>query len=90
MKCGYVIIFTSDSFMLGGFYSDDVGHVAPSCKKCPNGSFVHFEEAPGTRAQDCKSCPRGNRKVFYSEPKTIKQEVANQTRILDVPVFGVL
>ena len=44
----------------GGFYSDDIGYVAKSCKKCPNGSFVHFDKTPGTRKQDCKSCPEGN------------------------------
>ncbi len=58
---------------LGGFYSDDVGYVAKSCKKCPNGSFVSIDKAPGTRKQDCKSCPEGknwlqpldlNRNVF--------------------------
>ncbi|XP_078374468.1 uncharacterized protein LOC144658016 [Oculina patagonica] len=50
----------------GGFYSDDVGHVAPSCKKCPNGSFVHFDKAPGTQSQDCKSCPRGTETDFFA------------------------
>ena len=43
----------------GGFYSDNVGYVAKGCKKCPNGSFVHFDKTPGTQAQDCKSCPEG-------------------------------
>ena len=43
----------------GGFYSDDAGYVGESCKKCPNGSFVSFDKAPGTRKQDCKSCPEG-------------------------------
>jgi len=43
----------------GGYYSDDVGHVSTHCKKCPNGSYVSFEKAPGTQAQDCKSCPEG-------------------------------
>lgn len=46
-------------FSLGGFYSDDVGYVAETCKKCPDGSFVAFDEAPGTQPQDCKSCPLG-------------------------------
>ena len=48
---------------LGGFYSDDVGYVARSCKKCPNGSFVLYDKTPGTRKQDCKTCPEGN--SFY-------------------------
>ena len=43
----------------GGYYSDDVGYVATNCKKCPNGSFVAFDKAPGTRTEDCKSCPQG-------------------------------
>lgn len=51
--------FSLDSF-LGGFYSDDVALVATSCNRCPNGSFVSFDKAPGTQAQDCKSCPQGN------------------------------
>ncbi len=45
----------------GGYYSDDVGYVGISCKKCPNGSFVSFDKAPGTSKQDCKSCPEGNK-----------------------------
>jgi hypothetical protein len=49
----------------GGFYSDDVGYVGESCKKCPNGSFVQFDKTPGTSKQDCKSCPEGsNRNIF--------------------------
>ena len=47
------------TFFSGGFYSDDVGHLGTSCKKCPNGSFVSFHEAPGTETQDCKTCPLG-------------------------------
>ena len=43
----------------GGFYSDEVGYVGRSCKKCPNGSFVGPDEAPGTQAADCKTCPLG-------------------------------
>ncbi|KAL9955905.1 hypothetical protein ACROYT_G037304 [Oculina patagonica] len=56
----------------GGFYSDDVGHVATSCKKCPNGSFVSFEEAPGTQAQDCKSCPLGTETDFFAGYRACK------------------
>ena len=33
--------------------------MSTSCKKCPNGSFVAFDKAPGTQAQDCKTCPLG-------------------------------
>ncbi|KAL9984850.1 hypothetical protein ACROYT_G007188 [Oculina patagonica] len=50
----------------GGFYSDNVGHVAKSCKKCPNGSFVHFDKAPGKQSQDCKSCPEGTDTDFFA------------------------
>ena len=49
----------------GGFYSDDIGYVAKSCKRCPNGSFVPFDKAPGTQKQDCKSCPEGNSRIFH-------------------------
>ena len=37
--------------ILGGFYSDVVGHVGTSCMKCPNGSFVAYSKAPGIQAQ---------------------------------------
>ncbi|XP_078377182.1 uncharacterized protein LOC144660439 isoform X1 [Oculina patagonica] len=50
----------------GGFYSDDVGYVGISCKKCPNGSFVSFDKAPGTSKQDCKSCPEGTETDFFA------------------------
>ena len=29
------------------------------CKRCPNGSFVPFDKAPGKHNRDCKSCPLG-------------------------------
>ena len=44
---------------LGGFYCDDVGYVGTTGKKCPNGSFVAYDKAPGTQVQDCKTCPLG-------------------------------
>ena len=50
---------------LGGFYSDDVGYVAKSCKKCPDGSFVSYDKAPGTRKQDCISCPEGKTTISH-------------------------
>ena len=46
----------------GGYYSDDLGYVGISCKRCPNGSFVAFDKAPGKQTQDCKSCPLGKNK----------------------------
>jgi len=55
----FVLQLSFLSFLLGGFFSDDVGHVAENCKQCPNGSFVSFDKAPGKQAQDCKSCPHG-------------------------------
>ena len=33
------------------------------CKRCPNGSFVAFDKAPGKYHRDCKSCPLG--KTYY-------------------------
>ena len=54
--CRYILF----SSLLGGFYSDDEGYVGTSCKRCPNGSFVTFDKAPGIRKSDCKSCPSGN------------------------------
>ena len=50
--------------LLGGFYSDDEGYVGTICKKCPNGSFVSFDKAPGTQTQDCKACPKGKDKAI--------------------------
>lgn len=55
----HIIAHHTDLSFSGGFYSDDVGYVATSCKRCPNGSFVPFDKTPGTRKQDCKSCPEG-------------------------------
>ena len=55
-----IVIVASFIRVLGGFYSDVVGHVDTSCKKCPNGSFVAYDKAPGTRFQDCKTCPLGS------------------------------
>ncbi|XP_078342705.1 uncharacterized protein LOC144628475 [Oculina patagonica] len=56
----------------GGFYSDDPAYVASSCKKCPNGSFVHFDKAPGTQSQDCKSCPEGTETDFFAGYRACK------------------
>lgn len=49
----------------GGFYSDDIGYVGKSCKKCPNGSVVSFDKTPGTSKQDCKSCPEGSNRIIF-------------------------
>ncbi|KAL9973705.1 hypothetical protein ACROYT_G020193 [Oculina patagonica] len=50
----------------GGFYSDMFGYVAESCMKFPNGSFVAYDKAPGTRLQDCKACPEGTETDFFA------------------------
>jgi len=65
LKATYIVfstnaeLLTSLSSLPGGFYSDSVGYVAKSCKRCPNGSFVAFHKTPGKQQQDCKSCPLG-------------------------------
>ena len=43
----------------GGYYSDSLAFVSDSCKRCPNGSFVHLNDAPGKSHFDCKACPTG-------------------------------
>lgn len=60
----------------GGFYSDDVGYAADACKKCPNGSFVAYDKAPGTDVQDCKSCPEGRPDHFYTADFTLNFRVS--------------
>ncbi len=47
------------AFFSGGFYSDTVGYLGKTCKRCPNGSFVAYEKTPGKHHRDCKSCPLG-------------------------------
>ena len=44
----------------GGFYSDQQGFVNDSCRHCPNGTFVHYNNAPGKSQSDCKRCPEGD------------------------------
>ena len=51
-------IFLSLS-IIGGFYSDAEGYVSDKCKKCPTGTFVPYDKAPGTSARDCIACPQG-------------------------------
>lgn len=45
--------------VLGGFYSDTEAFVNGSCRKCPNGTFVPLEKAPGKKKGDCIACPQG-------------------------------
>lgn len=52
--------YTSNGFLFsGGFYSDTLGYVAESCRKCPNGSYVAFDKKPGKSVLDCRACPLG-------------------------------
>ena len=46
--------------VLGGFYSDTEAFVNESCLRCPNGTFVSENDAPGRRARDCRACPQGS------------------------------
>ena len=43
----------------GGYYSDTPAFVSDSCKRCPNGTFVHKNKAPGKSYFDCSSCSQG-------------------------------
>ena len=43
----------------GGYYSDTMAFVSGSCRRCPNGTFVHKNKAPGKSVFECKSCPDG-------------------------------
>ena len=49
----------------GGFYSDDLAYVAEDCKKCPNGSYVPYDQTPGKSVLDCKTCPEGKNVVVH-------------------------
>ncbi|XP_067029763.1 uncharacterized protein [Acropora muricata] len=42
-----------------GYYSDSLAFVSATCKRCPDGSFVHLNDAPGKSHFDCKACPTG-------------------------------
>ena len=52
----YIFFFN----VLGGFYSDTEAFVNESCLRCPNGTFVSENDAPGRRARDCRACPQGS------------------------------
>ena len=45
--------------LAGGFYSDTEAFVGDTCRKCPNGTFVHYSKSPGVSASDCTACPQG-------------------------------
>ena len=46
-------------FLIGGFYSDTIAFVNDSCLRCPNGTFVPYNMAPGKSARECIACPQG-------------------------------
>ena len=52
-------LISNTFFPTGGYYSDSLAFVNDSCKRCPNGSFVHLNDAPGKSHFDCKACPTG-------------------------------
>ncbi|XP_078382310.1 uncharacterized protein LOC144664996 [Oculina patagonica] len=56
----------------GGFYSDILGYVSKTCKRCPNGSFVAYEKTPGKQIQDCKSCPLGTETDHFAGNRACK------------------
>ncbi|XP_078383858.1 cysteine repeat modular protein A-like isoform X2 [Oculina patagonica] len=56
----------------GGFYSDTLGFVAKTCKRCPNGSFVAYDKTPGKQHGDCKSCPLGTETDFFAGNRACK------------------
>ncbi|XP_078377113.1 uncharacterized protein LOC144660377 [Oculina patagonica] len=56
----------------GGFYSDNIGYVAKSCKRFPNGSFVAYDKTPGKQHRDCKSCPLGTETDFFAGNRACK------------------
>ena len=43
----------------GAYYSDTQAFVSGSCKRCPNGTFVHIYKAPGKSYFECRNCPYG-------------------------------
>lgn len=53
-----MVFYVND--LTGGFYSDTKAYIGVSCLKCPNGTFVNYKNAPGTRAIDCIACPQGS------------------------------
>ena len=44
----------------GGFYSDQLGFVSDKCRRCEEGKFVHYNNAPGKSQYDCRTCPEGD------------------------------
>ena len=52
-------LFSNTFLPIGGYYSDSLAFMNDGCKRCPNGTFVHLNNAPGKSHFDCKSCPTG-------------------------------
>ena len=61
-----VYLLEADFLLKGGVYSDTKAFVGESCKKCPRGTFVPPEQAPGKHAKDCVACPQGRFQVLSS------------------------
>ena len=55
----FFIFFFFALCFTGGFYSDTKAYVNESCLKCPDGTYVPYNNAPGKRARDCIACPQG-------------------------------
>ena len=56
-----MLVIHFSSFLLpGGFYTDQLAFVNDSCLHCENGTFVHYNNAPGKSPIDCRACPQGD------------------------------
>ena len=66
--------------LIGGFYSDTAAYVNDGCKKCPTGTFVPYDNAPGTSARDCIACPQGK---SYQTTRTWYQEIHNHIKTVE-------
>ena len=55
------VMYISIISITGGFYSDTKAFVSDSCRKCPNGTYVPYDKAPGVTLGDCTACPDGNK-----------------------------
>ena len=78
-----LVITFSINDLIGGFYSDTEAFVGDSCLRCPNGTFVHYNKAPGVSARDCTACPQGRnvRQVFYATGPWIFHRIIERIRI---------
>ncbi|KAL9964157.1 hypothetical protein ACROYT_G027749 [Oculina patagonica] len=67
---GFIAEFVEER--TGGFYSDTKAFVSKSCLKCPNGTFVPYDKAPGKRAGDCIACPQGTNTSIFAGLRACK------------------